>query len=210
MWPRMELLRNIAFSPRNSFHLGRLVFVAFMGRSRSGKQVHESGWVMLGPMAVLAVLSAATGWWAWGFARFVFAGVTVEPEYHAAFALLTQAVPLAGLGLAFSAYAMGRPDPGRAAARFPTIYGILRHRYYVDEAYDWVVDRAVMGLSRGLAWFDRNVVDGAVNGVAWLARRSGDGLRLLQTGRVQDYALGVFWGVVVLLLFARLARAFLP
>lgn len=199
----------LAVSFLTAFYMGRLFFVAFVGRPRSARPPHESDWTMLGPMVALAALSVASGWWAWGFAGFVFTGAPTELEYHLPFAVLTQVVALAGLGLAFSAYCLGRPDPGRTAARFAFIHNLLRRRYYVDEGYDWVVDRVVMGISGGLAWFDRNVVDGAVNGVGWLARRAGDALRRLQTGRVQDYAQGVFWGVVVLLLVARLARAVL-
>ena len=199
----------LAVSFLTAFYMGRLFFVAFSGKARSARPAHESGWTMLGPMVALAVLSVLTGWWAWGFAGFVFSGAPTEPEFHFPFAAMTQAVPLAGLGLAFSAYVLGKPDPDATAARFAFIHNLLRRRYYVDEAYDWVVDRVVMGFSRSLAWFDRNVVDGAVNGVGWLARQAGDRLRKLQTGRVQDYAQGIFWGVVVLLLLARLARAVL-
>jgi NADH-quinone oxidoreductase subunit L len=50
----------------------------------------------------------------------------------------------------------------------------------------------------GLAWFDRNVVDGAVNGVAALVRGGGGGLRRLQSGYVRNYALGVAVGAIAL------------
>jgi NADH-quinone oxidoreductase subunit L len=196
---------GLAVSFLTAFYMGRMFFTAFTGRSRSSRPAHESGWVMLGPMVALAALSVASGWWAWGFAGFVFVDAPGEPEFHLPFVLLTQAVPLGGLGLAFSVYRLGKPDPGAMAARYRFVHELLRRRYYVDEAYDWAIDRVVMAVSRALAWFDRNVVDGAVNGVAWLSRRAGDRLRALQTGSVQDYAQGVFWGVVVLMLMARLA-----
>ncbi len=49
--------------------------------------------------------------------------------------------------------------------------------------------------------FDRQVIDGAVNGVGALVRRSGGGLRGLQTGFVRNYALGIAGGAVLLLAY---------
>ena len=42
------------------------------------------------------------------------------------------------------------------------------------------------------------MIDGAVNGIAWLCLAAGERLRPLQTGRVQNYALSIFVGMVVL------------
>ena len=47
-------------------------------------------------------------------------------------------------------------------------------------------------------WFDANVVDGIVNGIGSLTRRSGSGLAGVQTGRVQNYALGIAIGLIVM------------
>ena len=64
-----------------------------------------------------------------------------------------------------------------------------------------VLDLIMEGMDgfQAAADFDSNVVDGAVNGVAGLVRGGGRGLRVLQTGYVRSYALGVSVGVVVLL-----------
>jgi NADH-quinone oxidoreductase subunit L len=53
-------------------------------------------------------------------------------------------------------------------------------------------------LAAGMAWFDRNVVDGIVNGIGALTRRSGGGLARVQTGRVQNYALGIALGLIAM------------
>ena len=47
-------------------------------------------------------------------------------------------------------------------------------------------------------WFDAKVVDGIVNGIGSLTRRSGGGLARIQTGRVQNYALGIALGLIVM------------
>ena len=49
-----------------------------------------------------------------------------------------------------------------------------------------------------LAWFDRNIIDGIVNGIGALTRRSGGGLAKVQTGRVQNYALGIALGLIAM------------
>ena len=47
-------------------------------------------------------------------------------------------------------------------------------------------------------WFDRVVVDGTVNGLGRATVDAGRGLRRVQTGRVQNYALGIAIGLIVM------------
>ena len=47
-------------------------------------------------------------------------------------------------------------------------------------------------------WFDREVVDGTVNSLGRATIKTGRGLRLVQTGRVQNYALGIAIGLIVM------------
>ena len=42
------------------------------------------------------------------------------------------------------------------------------------------------------------VVDGTVNGIAELTQGTGRGIRQIQTGRVQNYALGIAAGLLVI------------
>jgi NADH-quinone oxidoreductase subunit L len=53
-------------------------------------------------------------------------------------------------------------------------------------------------IAYAMAWFDQNVVDGIVNGIGALTRRSGTGLARVQTGRVQNYALGIALGLIAM------------
>ena len=59
---------------------------------------------------------------------------------------------------------------------------------------EWVVDQVVLTVGRinkvfGLiaSWFDKTVVDGLVNLVGALSNFFGAALRLIQTGRIQQY-----------------------
>jgi NADH-quinone oxidoreductase subunit L len=106
------------------------------------------------------------------------------------------------------------------------LHGLLYNKWYVDEIYDFLF---VNGMGKGggklLGAFDRNVVDGGVNGAGWLTRFSSkisiwwdtwivDGfvrfssffvkmlsypVCVLQTGRVQAYALFVVAGALAFL-----------
>ena len=49
-----------------------------------------------------------------------------------------------------------------------------------------------------LWWFDRVVVDGTVNGIGTVTTGAGLGLRRVQTGRVQNYALGIALGLIAM------------
>jgi NADH-quinone oxidoreductase subunit L len=192
-----------------SFYMARVFFIAFLGapKSKAAQGAHEAPVVMLVPLVILAAFSVLAGWWAEDFSRFVYFGVPAEGGMKWGFAAAMQAVPLAGILVAYRVYVVRSPEPGALAARLEPIHTLLKRRYYVDEAYDWLVDNVVLRLSAVLAWFDRRGVDGAVNLVARLVRRTGDGVRRLQTGRVSNYVLAVFAGVIAAAVIVRLSGA---
>jgi NADH-quinone oxidoreductase subunit L len=53
-------------------------------------------------------------------------------------------------------------------------------------------------IAAAMWWFDREVVDGTVNGIGRVTVGTGRGLRQVQTGRVQNYALGIAVGLIVM------------
>ena len=62
-------------------------------------------------------------------------------------------------------------------------------------------------MADAVMWFDVRVIDGVVNGTGAVTQRAGDGIRRIQTGRVQNYALGIALGLLVMVaLFIFLAR----
>ena len=54
------------------------------------------------------------------------------------------------------------------------------------------------GLAKAVYWFDQRGIDGAINASASLTGGGGGILRLLQTGKVQQYAILIFAGTVLL------------
>jgi NADH-quinone oxidoreductase subunit L len=82
------------------------------------------------------------------------------------------------------------------ATRF--LYRASLNKWWFDELNDLLFIRIGGRVAAAMWWFDRTVVDGTVNGVGTLTRGAGGGLRRIQTGRVQNYALGIAIGLIVM------------
>jgi NADH-quinone oxidoreductase subunit L len=83
------------------------------------------------------------------------------------------------------------------ATRF--LYRASLNKWWFDELNDLLFIRIGGRVAAFLWWFDRTIVDGTVNGVGTLTRGAGGGLRQIQTGRVQNYALGIAIGLIVMM-----------
>jgi NADH:ubiquinone oxidoreductase subunit 5 (subunit L)/multisubunit Na+/H+ antiporter MnhA subunit len=92
-----------------------------------------------------------------------------------------------------------RPAQVKAiSARVPFPYRASLNKWWFDEL-NHVLFIVIGGRLAALAWwFDARVVDGIVNGIGSVTRRSGTGLARIQTGRVQNYALGIAVGLIVM------------
>ena len=86
----------------------------------------------------------------------------------------------------------------RLANRLSFLYRASANKWWFDDINNLIF--VVIGgrFANALAWFDRNVVDGIVNGIGSVTRRSGAGLSRVQTGRVQNYALGIAVGLIAM------------
>jgi len=105
----------------------------------------------------------------------------------------------AGIYTAYKMYIVKTELPTVLANKYKTAYELIFNKYYVDEFYDAVVVEPIKDGST-LLWteVDNKVVDGAVNGsaglVAWLSAH----FRKLETGFLQNYALAIVLGVVLI------------
>jgi NADH-quinone oxidoreductase subunit L len=166
---------------------------------------HESPWLMLVPLVVLAFLSTVGGalnlpfsvqtqYLARWLAPVLPAGeeIDVFDRTQLLLGIATTALVLVGILLARAVYAK-RKVPAEKVEIAPLV-----HAWYVDEELTAFMGGPGLEAAEGASWFDRNIVDGAVNGVASLVRRGGRSLRHVQTGYVRNYALGVAVGAVIL------------
>jgi NADH-quinone oxidoreductase subunit L len=225
-----------------AFYTARQITLTFLGvpRSKAAGHADESRWEMTVPLMVLAVFAVSAGWagipagfpglgglipnWFGGFV----AGHAEEHEAtHSLVPLFTSfGVSLGGLLLGWLVYrrqTVGAVDP--LVKVLGPVYTLLKNKYYVDEAYEWLfirparwvaetlvgdwMDRQVLdSILHGLArfgiwlgevlrrWFDVPVVNGAGDGVGHGSRWLGAVLSPLQNGHEQTYMLTAVIGVV--------------
>jgi NADH-quinone oxidoreductase subunit L len=121
--------------------------------------------------------------------------------------VISVGVALAGMLTAWRLFGV-ELGPIRGAARQKLVQAITRRVQFLyrASANKWWFDDinhvlfVVIGgrLAAAMAWFDREIVDGIVNGIGAVTRRSGGGLARVQTGRVQNYALGIALGLIAM------------
>jgi NADH-quinone oxidoreductase subunit L len=223
-----------------AFYMFRLYFVAFEGPSRVDQHVahhmHESPRVMTVPLAILAFFSVIAGLAGLSpehslyhtFVEPVFRGAAEAAGAHGPseflMALISTAIAVSGIALAYQMY-MRRPGTAdRVAERFRGVYALLLNKYWVDEIYIavfvnfgkrlctrlWAVDaKGVDGTVNGTSWltvylsqvsakFDFHGVDGLVNGIADVIQDGSQAFKRLQTGVIQNYLLAMAMGIFVI------------
>ena len=189
----------------SALYMARLTFGTFFGESKSDhSDVHESPSVMTVPLLLLAIPAIGVGFLAFGFGDAFkgFAGfIDEQSKFHLNVWLSVVSLALAGLGvwIGWAAYIRGTISTDSLITRFPAVYRVLAARYYVDEIYQWVIDRIVLALGRLIATFDRVVVnDTAVDGSADSVKRSSFRMKFVQTGRMYNYGMAMAAGVIAL------------
>jgi NADH-quinone oxidoreductase subunit L len=126
--------------------------------------------------------------------------------------LVGATIALAGVWMAYRWYVQRPGTADRFVERIPLglgpgMYRASVNKYYVDDIYQLVFARGGVLFSNALWWFDAKVIDGAVNGAGRVASGIGSGLRKIQTGRVQNYGLGMAAGLaLILLVYATVLR----
>ena len=202
-----------------AFYMFRLVFLTFFGPERldahAKEHLHESPRVMTVPLVVLAFFSVTAGYVGlpvvFGekanlFSRFL--GPVIHPGHEAHLSisaewlliLISVAVALCGIYIAYVFYLKSPRTPHRIVARFPAIYKLLYNKYYVDEVYNTAFVKPLVNGSQAVYdKFDLKVIDGAIDGTAAATGFAGKVLSLFQSGLVKDYALVFLLGVVIFL-----------
>jgi NADH-quinone oxidoreductase subunit L len=249
-YPLMLLMGTLAAALTGAY-MTRAIWYCFYGERR-GKSathdMHENGPLITVPLVILAVGavfagftnipdSGALSWfpegWALRFEHFVeptaayFPDLS-HPEFNIVLAIVSTAVGLSGVAIAYLWYwrgigAHGLTERNRFAR---TGYRVLENKYGLDILYTDIIAAGTKGpIARGANWINQNVIDGAVNLVARVARiaggwvykyidqgvvdavvkgsgtaaeGSGEVFRKAQTGKVQAYGAYLFLGATVL------------
>ena len=192
---------------------------------RAGDKPHESPLVVTGPLILLAIPSVLIGAIAMGefLAGDYFAGVIlVDEASHPAMAEIVEAyhgfmamgfhgfltlpfwLMVAGAASAWYCYLVNPGLPASIKNRFSGLYTLLDNKYYMDRINEIVFAAGSLKLGRFL-WNrgDQRLIDGlAVNGSARFVGWLSGVMQLIQTGRVNNYAITMIIGLAGLLVFA--------
>ncbi len=221
-----------------SFYMFRLWFKTFFGAERfdenhlGGEQVldhgtntaehdnaqtthahgvHESPWVMLIPLILLAILSVTGGWIGVPAALFgsnhfehfldpVFATTAaVTPALNAenvsfslerGLAAVSTAVALLGLSVAWFFYYRKPGTASALARRVQPVYSLVAHKFYIDEIYHAIFVLGLGAFSTGILYhfIDAFSIDGSGRFATWIAQDLGEATRRVQSGNLRSYA----------------------
>jgi NAD(P)H-quinone oxidoreductase subunit 5 len=109
-------------------------------------------------------------------------------------------IALIGITVASLIYLRGKIDPKAIAQNIKPFYEFSLNKWYIDDIYHKVFVLGLRRLARQIMEVDYRVVDGAVNLTGLFTLLSGEGLKYLESGRAQFYALIVFAAVLGLVI----------
>ena len=195
-----------------AFYTFRQFALVFLGEHRGGDgahagereaEIHESPVSMMVPLYVLAALALLGGF----LAVPEFLDLGVSPVGHEGAVLVGWLLgglgSVAGIAVALELF-VRRPEirlRALATAAGQTLSRLSANAFYVDALYDRLVVKPFSFACQALFWLvDRLLIDWIlVEGAGLLARVLGLGLRAVQTGRIDAYALYFVLGVLGLL-----------
>jgi NAD(P)H-quinone oxidoreductase subunit 5 len=176
---------------------------------------HESPWTMTLPLLVLAVPSILIGLvgtpYANYFEQFIYSpnenlaevmekAAEFDPHEFYVMAGSSVAISVVGITLAVLMYLARKIDPSAIASKIKSLYELSLNKWYFDDIYHQVFVLGLRRVARQVMEVDFRVVDGAVNLTGFFTLVSGEGLKYLESGRVQFYALIVFGAVLGLVI----------
>lgn len=189
-----------------AFYMTRSLVMTFFDSYRGHAKPHESPWIMTSPLLVLALLALGGGI-ALHHSFFEYlqqAGLPlIEAHPESILAALLHSWPgLLGVGAALLVYTKLKSLPHTVGTALAPMTALFAAKWYFDEVYQWVVVGPLERIARFLfREIDQSVIDGTVNGTAQLVEVQGELLRLTQTGQVRTYALFIFGGSLLLIVF---------
>ena len=196
-----------------SFYMFRLYFNIFWSKDAAAKahsaghhnashndaQHHgEGSWTMKLPLIILAACAVGVGFIP--FSQFITSdGAALETHIDMIFSIAPVSLSIIAILLSASFYKNQNAKSDKAVAFFGGFYRAAYKKFYVDELYLFITKKIVFPLiGQPIAWADRNIVDGFVLLIANTTAKISTAIKGLQSGKVQNYALYFFGGVIAL------------
>ncbi len=184
-----------------AFYMFRMYFLVFWWEENphyKEHRPHDAPWQMSLPLIFLALVSCVAGFIPFG----EYVTWNSEP-YHIHIemqvAVTSIAIALAAIGLAAWLYLKKNDKPARMKAALPGLWQAANRRFYWDEMYMFVTHKIIFnGICRGIAWFDRHIIDGTMNALAAMTQFFSVKIKGMQNGSIQTYVLWYFIGALLL------------
>lgn len=187
------------------------------GHHHGGKP-HESPLSMTFPLMALAVPSLLVGLVGTPFANYFeefihppgeelaleVAGAAEAFDLHEFLLMAGSSVGIALLGITLASlmYLARKIDPAAIANQIKPLYNLSLNKWYIDDIYEVVFVQGSRKLAKQVLEVDIRIVDGVVNLAGFVTLVTGEGLKYLENGRAQFYALIVFGAVLGLVLLS--------
>jgi len=192
-----------------SFYMFRLYFAIFWSKDAAAKVHHSAGhdeshdhgegtWTMKLPLLILAACAVGVGFIP--FSQFITSdGAPLETHIDMVFSIAPVALSIIAILLSASFYKSQNAKSDKAVAFFGGFYRAAYKKFYVDELYLFITKKIVFPfIGQPIAWADRNIVDGFMLLLANTTAKISTAIKGLQSGKVQNYALYFFGGVLAL------------
>jgi NADH-quinone oxidoreductase subunit L len=212
----------IAAALMTSFYSWRLIFLTFHGKSNASEDVikhaHESPYVMLLPLVLLALGSIFAGIYFydsfidhswkefWGNSIFVLKSNHILEEIHHAPYLVKWAPTIAmivGFIISYKFYIKNKDIPFNLSKEHDLLYNFLYNKWYFDELYNFIFVKPTMKIAK-IFWIngDENIInkygpDGIVRRINQITKR----IVKIQTGFIYHYAFSMIIGVSIMITF---------
>jgi len=185
-----------------AFYMFRLYYSIFWSKVSdkhtviSAAEHGEGTFSMKLPLIILSACALAVGFIP--FSKLITSdGVALDTSIDIGFSTLPVLLALAGILLATFLYKTENSKPASIDTKLGGLYQVAYHKFYMDEVYIFVTKKIIFNLiGRPAAWFDKNVVDGFMNLLAFTTGRISELIKGFQSGKVQNYALFFFGGII--------------
>ena len=159
---------------------------------------HDAPMTMSLPLIILSVVSILAGFVPFG--EMVTYDRASHPIHMTMWvAVSSVAVAVIAILLATKLYLKENEAPTKMKNAFNGLWTAAYNRFYMDELYQFITHKIIFErVSRPLAWFDRQIVDGSLNKLASLTNAASFAVRKLQSGNVQAYVYVYLIGALLL------------
>ena len=105
-------------------------------------------------------------------------------------------IGLIGISLAILMFLQRKISASAIADKIRPLYEFSLNKWYLDDINDFLFVKGCRRLARQVMEVDYRIVDGAVNLTGLATLLSGEGMKYIETGRAQFYALVLFAAVL--------------